>query len=127
MLDGGVGVAPMLSVVRQMAAAEDARPAILVYGNRTREQIVHKDELDRLAAERPFRPIYVLSEPPADWHGATGMLDADAVEAAFQAGATQEWHYLLCGPPGMLEAVERALLARGVPSGRILAERFRYD
>lgn len=38
-----------------------------------------------------------------------------------------EWLFFVCGPPPMMNSVERALLARGIPQSRIVSERFRYD
>jgi predicted ferric reductase len=127
MFAGGVGIAPMLSMLRQMEATGAPGPVVLVYGNRSAEQIIYREELDHLAEQPWFRVIHVLSEPPAAWNGLTGMVDAAAVDAVFEYGAGWDWLYVLCGPPAMLETVEGALLKRNVPARRIIAERFRYD
>ncbi len=128
LIAGGVGIAPLLSVLRQMRATGDRRPVALLYGNRLESQIVYRDELDRLAAADGVTVTHVLGEPPAGWMGATGVVDAASIETAFGGlAAAAQWTYLLCGPPPMLDAAEAALIARGVPAGRILSERFVYD
>lgn len=128
LIAGGVGIAPLLSILRQLRATGDPRPVALLYGNRLESQIVYRDELDRLAAEPGIRVTHVLGEPPAGWTGPTGQIDDAAVEAAFGGiDGTAGWTYLLCGPPLMLEAAEAALMARGVPANRICSERFVYD
>jgi predicted ferric reductase len=128
LIAGGVGIAPLLSVLRQLRATGDPRPVALLYGNRLESQIVYRAELDALAAEEGVSITHVLGEPPPGWTGAVGQADAPAIEAAFGglAGAG-DWTYLLCGPPPMLDAAEEALLDRGIPASRIVSERFVYD
>jgi NAD(P)H-flavin reductase len=128
LIAGGVGVAPLLAVLRQMQAAGDRRPVALLYGNRLESQIVYREELDGYAAEGTVTIGHVLSEPPPGWNGQTGMVGADSIDAVFGGIAGSEtWTYLLCGPPPMLDAAEQALLGRGVPLARIHSERFVYD
>lgn len=70
----------------------------------------------------------MLGEPPDDWDGAVGLIDAAAVARAFDpVPGTSQWHYLLCGPPPMISAAEAALKARGIPRAQVSAERFHYD
>ncbi|HSF96129.1 MAG TPA: ferric reductase-like transmembrane domain-containing protein, partial [Thermohalobaculum sp.] len=64
LIAGGVGIAPLLSVLRQMRAAGDPRPVALLYGNRLESQIVYRDELDSLAEEASVSVTHVLGEPP---------------------------------------------------------------
>lgn len=124
MIAGGTGVAPMLSILREMRARADDRPVVLLYGNRVAEQIVYGEELERLAT----RVVHVLSEPPPGWKGLVGIVDAQAIAAAFgEVPNPSRWEYLLCGPPPMVEAAEAALMARGVPARQIRMERFVYD
>lgn len=127
LIAGGVGIAPMLSILRQMRADGDARPSILLYGNRHQGQIVYADELEAMAADMPLKTVHVLSEPPQDWAGRTGVLDAAAIRDVFSFDGADRWLYLLCGPPGMIEAAEGALIELGVPASHILSERFVYD
>lgn len=48
LIAGGVGIAPLLSILRQLRIDGDPRPTILIYGNRIEEQIVYRDELEKL-------------------------------------------------------------------------------
>lgn len=128
LVGGGVGVAPLLSILRQMQATADPRPAALLYGNRLESQIVYRDELDRLAGQRGVTVTHVIGEPLPGWVGLTGMVGRESIDAAFaRRDPAGEWVYLLCGPPAMLDAAEAALMARGVPAPRIVSERFVYD
>jgi predicted ferric reductase len=128
LIAGGVGVAPLLSILREMRARGDTRPVALLYGNRVEAQIVYRDELDRLEAEEAMTIVHVLAEPPPGWADATGQVDPETIATAFGSHeGSERWTYLMCGPPGMLNAAEAALMARGVPAGRIHSERFTYD
>ncbi|WP_323767015.1 ferredoxin reductase family protein [Antarctobacter sp.] len=127
LIAGGVGIAPMLSHLRQLDADADPRPRLLVYANRTEAQIACREELDQRAAHGPLRVTHVLSEPPPDWTGETGFVTAEMIQRLLDEEALQSWVFVLCGPPPMLHAVEKALMDLGVAPKNILLEQFSYD
>lgn len=127
LIAGGVGLAPLIGIARQMRIDRDMRPAVLVYGNRTREQIAYGAELEEIAGDIDLRIEHVLSEPADDWPGRRGFIDADQIHSIFDGQPPADWLYVLCGPPAMLTIVEGALRRLGVPKNRILSERFYYD
>jgi predicted ferric reductase len=127
LLAGGVGVAPLLGILRQMQASGDRRPVILVYGNRSRAQIVLADELESLSASLNLKVVHVLSEPDDAWTGRRGMLDEALLRELFGFDGAARWCYLLCGPQGMMESCERSLLGLSIPARQIVSERFYYD
>jgi predicted ferric reductase len=127
LIAGGVGIAPLLSILRQLQSDGDRRPIILVYGNRCQEQIVHLDELQTMSEALDLRVAHVLSEPPPDWRGYTGMIDGALLKQLFSFDGADRWCYFLCGPPAMIEAAERALLEKSIPDRQIVSERFNYD
>ena len=122
-----MGVAPLLGILRDLAATGDPRPTVLLYGNRHEGQIVCGEELRDLADTHGTEVVHVLSEPPEGWTGATGLIDAELLRAHFGGAARHDWLYIVCGPPAMLNAVEKALIALGIPSSHILSEQFVYD
>lgn len=127
LIAGGVGIAPLLGILRQLHLEGDARPTTLVYGNRVAEQIVYGEELETLAREQGTRVVQVLSEPPEGWTGRVGMVDAALIRDVFAAPGMKHWLFVLCGPPVMMAGVEDTLIDLGVPAHRILSERFTYD
>lgn len=127
LIAGGVGIAPLLGILRQLHLENDPRPTLLAYGNRRQEQIVFRDELDTLAEFHRTSVIYALYEPPGDWEGHRGMLDADFFRDRFSDPDMRSWLYVICGPPAMMDAAETALIGLGVPASQILCERFKYD
>lgn len=124
---GGVGIAPLIGILRELAAKKDGRPIILVYGNRTAEQIAYEQELEALAKSLRLKIEYILSEPPPDWSGHSGLTDAILIKDLFSFEGSDRWLYFLCGPPAMLETVEEALVKQGVPATQVVSERFNYD
>ncbi|MRU14256.1 hypothetical protein FDP25_02320 [Roseovarius sp. A21] len=127
LIAGGVGIAPLLGLLRELTATDDPRPTTLLYGNRVQEQIVARDELDRLTETHGTEIVHILSEPPKGWTGPTGQIDAALLRAHFGTPNHRDWLYVLCGPPAMIEAVESTLIDMGVPASHILSELFRYD
>ena len=127
LIAGGIGAAPLLGILRQMSLAGDPRPRILVYADRTLEQIAHREELAALAREGETEVVTVLQEPPEGWTGETGLVDGALLGRLFGGAARRDWLYVLCGPAPMLRGVEDGLIGLGVPADRILSERFDYD
>lgn len=127
LIAGGVGIAPILGILRQLHSDRDPRPSLLVYGNRVEEQIVCREELDRLTGAHATQTVYALYQPPPGWNGHHGMCDADLIRKVVARPEMRKWLFVLCGPPIMMEVVERALLDIGVPSAQILSEKFKYD
>lgn len=121
LIAGGVGLAPLLGILRQMRLTGDPRKVKLIYGNRMVDQIAYRDEL---GVQDVF---YVLSEPPKTWRGKTGFIDAALIDRVFSTEEVSEWVFVMCGPVIMMDIVEDHLIERGTPSHRILSEQFDYD
>ncbi len=126
LIAGGIGIAPVIGILRELAAQRDRRPIGLIYGARNPALLVHADEILALGAQLDLQTRFFVEEPPPGWNGGTGNIDQAAIANALRA-APGRCLCLACGPTGMMLAVERALLAAGVPAGQIVYERFDYD
>lgn len=126
-LAGGVGLAPIMSILRALHTARDPRPLRLLYGNRVATQIAYRDELDAMTGTLDLTIGYLLSEPPPNWRGVVGEFSPAVIDAFLADGGGRDWLYFVSGPPPMIRSAQRALRARGVPSARMVTERFRYD
>lgn len=124
---GGVGIAPILSMLRQLAADGDRRPMKLLYGNRLREQVVYGEELMNLRSQLDLELVHVLSEPPTDWCGEVGQFDDPMMARHCHMPDRAKWLYVVCGPVPMIDAVENSLLAVGIPARQIISEKFGYE
>jgi predicted ferric reductase len=125
MIAGGVGVTPMMSLVRTAADRGDLRPHRLVVVARSHEDVLFRDELGYLSEVLDLEVTEVLRRPHPGWRGLTGEINAALLTGVLGA-EKQHAHldYFLCGPRGLLDAAVAALDALGVPGRRIHVEQF---
>ena len=124
----GSGITPVLSILASALARESGR-CVLLYGNRTRADIMFRTEIEDLKDRYldRFAVVHLLSRERRDLAAPGGRLDAPTVRQLLRAIAPpkpQETHAFLCGPPGMLAALPPVLLDYGLPPERIRTERF---
>jgi predicted ferric reductase len=120
---GGIGITPVMSILRTLADRADPRPVLLVYADTAHEAMAFRDELARLERALDLEVVHVLEEPHEGWEGEVGYVTEELLERVLPE-ARERHEYFVCGPPPMIRAVSQGLGARGVPSGRIHAERF---
>ena len=86
MIAGGTGITPMLQISKAIIrgrAKGDTTEVDLIFANVNPEDILLKEELDRLAAEdKGFRVYYVLNNPPEGWTGGVGFVTADMIKVS---------------------------------------------
>ncbi|MCL6252070.1 ferredoxin reductase family protein [Altererythrobacter sp. KTW20L] len=121
---GGVGITPVISMLRSMAHEGETRPVWLFYANPDLGSALFKDEIDTLARQLNVQVLHIVQEAPPDWTGHTGLLTQEMLEEEVPEELRQKLHYFLCGPPPMLEAAEAHLTALTVPRRHIHAEIF---
>ncbi len=124
MIAGGIGVTPIMAMIRHMQDTQTDHEVLLLYANRTEQDIVFRQELDEIAASGHPRlsVVHVLSRPDESWQGPSGHIDAELV--AQYAGQVEGKAFYVCAPAKMTEAVTAALLRLGVPATKIHTERF---
>lgn len=122
---GGIGIVPILSMVRTMADRGDRRPALLIYAAKSVGHLAYRGELDALVERAPeqFGVVYVLEEPPGGWTGETGWVTRELLERHWPRERIVR-DVLICGPDPMIVKVDAALRGMGVAAARLHAERF---
>jgi ferredoxin-NADP reductase len=121
---GGSGVAPLMSMLRYREAIGSAVPTILLYSSRSWDEIIYREELDRLSADPALRVIHTLTRShPNDWAGYTRRIDAAMLEDAAGGPEPARLAYV-CGPTQLVENVANGLVALGYPADRVKTERF---
>jgi ferredoxin-NADP reductase len=122
---GGSGIVPLMAMLRHRAAAKSEVPATLLYSSRSHDDIIYREELDRLAAQsRNLTVVHTLTrKQPPGWSGFTRRIDADMLT---QAGfpARDKPHVFICGPTPFVETAARALFDLGHAPNMIKTERF---
>ena len=122
---GGSGVVPLMAMARHRARSGMSIPTRLLFSSRTYDEIIYREELDRLAAAGDgFEVIHTLTrQQPDGWTGLSRRIDeamlADALEPLGAAARAYA-----CGPTALVEVVANALVRLGLPPDRIRTERF---
>jgi predicted ferric reductase len=125
LIAGGVGVTPMMSMVRTLADRGDKRPVILLYGSKDRESITFYEELEQLKARLDLTVVHVLASPPAGWTGEQGFINAEMFKRHLPPPYSDH-EYFICGPDAMMDAIEKALGEMGVPMAKYHSERYSF-
>jgi ferredoxin-NADP reductase len=124
---GGIGIAPMLSILRASAARGDRRRFRLALAVRHVEDLSAAPDLDELAKRLDLTIEYFVEEGdpgPGMTRGRIGATGcARLVEGLDPARTTA----FVCGPPGMMDDAVGRLLEAGMIADRIVTERFDYD
>jgi predicted ferric reductase len=123
LIGGGVGITPLMSILRTMADRGDVRPCVLMYGSKDRDAITFRDELDALATKLNLTLVHALEDPPDGWEGERGFIDAAMLRRHLPAQMAR-FRCFICGPTPMMDAMEAALVEVGVPVPHIHSERF---
>jgi predicted ferric reductase len=123
MIAGGVGITPILSMLRYMADAAERRRVTLVWGNRAERDMLFREELTALQAKLPQLAVHHVLSEQADWAGEKGFVD-EARLRRLLASCDRKATVFLCGPPPMMKLVSAALRRIGFSRWRIHTERF---
>jgi ferredoxin-NADP reductase len=122
---GGSGVVPLMAMLRHRAADDIAAPATLLYSSRTLDDVIYRDELDRLAAGDPaLTVVHTLTRArPEGWEGYARRIDEGMLAEVFgtpDAAATA----FVCGPTRFVEVAADGLVSLGYDPSRVRTERF---
>ncbi|NEA30289.1 ferredoxin reductase family protein [Streptomyces sp. SID13031] len=123
MIAAGVGITPMLSMLRTLADRRDCRRHWLIVAARTVEELMLRPEIEEVRNRLNLKVVEVISKPGPDWIGETGRISGDLL-ARYLPRNPGRLNYFLCGPAPMVHAVSHDLAARGIPLRRIHTERF---
>lgn len=117
---GGTGIAPILGMLRRLAANHDGRSVRVVYGANILDELVCWEELAGLIAELPGSELIgALSTVHPGWSGVDGLV-THALEPLLDVLADADFY--IAGPPVMTNAVMDLLKNSGVQ-----LDRLRYD
>ena len=119
---GGIGITPLLSMLRHAVAAEPSRRVTLIYSARSLDDLAFADELSLISRHHPqARVVITLTGERHDGYR-HGRVDAKTVAQLVPepAGCL----FLLCGPLPMIEAMRPLLLDLGVPPSQVRSEAF---
>lgn len=123
MLSGGIGITPLRSMCRYCTDKHLQTKVTLLYGNRTFDDIAFREEFDEMQKQNGnLKVVHVLSQPPEAWKGYTGRINVEIIENEIPDYAERVFY--TCGPPAMVEAMEKLLGELGCPKERLKKENF---
>jgi ferredoxin-NADP reductase len=124
MIAGGSGVVPFRAMVRHHAASGSDAGLRLLYSSRSLEEVIYREELERLVAEGEVDVALALTrEWPEDWGGQRGRIDQRLLEETSWPPPEAPLIFI-CGPSGFVEAVSGWLVESGHSPSQIKTERF---
>jgi ferredoxin-NADP reductase len=120
LVGGGSGIAPLMSMARQRAANGDEVATRLLYSARTWDDLIYRDELDRLGDGLDV--AYTLTrEQPESWTGYARRVDRELLGEVTPPDLALAF---VCGPTPFVESVASALVELGHDPLRVKTERF---
>jgi uncharacterized protein len=127
LIAGGIGITPMMSMLRWCVAAQPGRTVHLYYGVRSSADHAFKALLEELAGSHPALQLHVVysSPGPDDVQGRdyrhVGRIDLELLRNSLPHGRHQ---FYVCGPPPMMQSLVPALREWGVKEDHIHFEAF---
>jgi len=124
LISGGVGITPMMSIVRDLTDRSWAGDIYLLHCARSTAEFCFRDELEFLQRKHPNLHIVasLTRSEGAIWMGPTGRLTADLIRESVPLIERRRIH--LCGPPAMMDFVKKSLDELGVPKSQVKSEAF---
>lgn len=129
LLSGGIGVTPFRSMIKYATDKRLSTRIVMFDSNRNAQNILYKNEFDRWAREnKNLKVVYTITDDEpnkADWAGERGRIDKDMVTRHLTSEDRSASTFYICGPPGMLEAMQKLLLTElQIPQERVRVEEF---
>jgi ferredoxin-NADP reductase len=121
----GSGVAPLMSMIRHRAATRSRTPTRLLYSSRSYEDVIYREELDRLAASDDGLEVFhtLTRSQPEGWAGYARRIDAQILEEVAWPVAESP-RVFVCGSTRFVDTAADGLVALGYPPESIRTERF---
>jgi len=124
LIGGGSGLVPLMSMLREHAAADSRLDVRLLVSARAWEDVLYREELLREGQREPVDVRFTLTrEQPAGWEGFARRIDA-AMLATVGPEASARPAVFVCGPTPFVERAADLLVALGHDPGAIRTERF---
>jgi ferredoxin-NADP reductase/ferredoxin len=124
LIAGGVGITPMMSVTRYLTDTSYAGEIFLLFGARTTDDFIFREELEYLQRRHENLHIAATMSRAAGtaWMGPEGPVSKEFIAHTVPEIARRHIH--LCGPPPMMDVVKAELAELGVPREQVETEAF---
>jgi ring-1,2-phenylacetyl-CoA epoxidase subunit PaaE len=123
----GSGITPVLSIIKTGLVQQPNSSFTLIYGNRTRQSIIFKEEIEALKNKfmSRFQLIHILSREHTEAPLNEGRIDVSKCDRIFNSVASINADaFFICGPEAMIFSIKDWLLSKGVDERKIYFELF---
>jgi predicted ferric reductase len=125
LIAGGVGITPIMSIMKTMRDRVDRRPLILFYAVKALDSATFFEEIENLKRSLNLRVVYIPEEVPEEWDGERGLITFE-VMARYLPENRFDYGYFVCGPQPMQIEVRAALDKLGLPLEKVQSESFNF-
>jgi ferredoxin-NADP reductase len=123
LLGGGIGITPFKSICQYCTDRRLDTKVTLLYGNRAENDIAFRKELEALQRQnKNLKVVFILNEADSIWTGATGLITAEMIKK--EIPDYKETMFYTCGPPKMVEIMEKLVEQLGLPETQLKREYF---
>ncbi len=126
LIAGGIGITPMLSILRYYAEKDKEQKIILLWGLKNRDEMICAEEFNGLQIVMPnFCFVPVMSGDPK-YSGEKGHITKDLIQRKLEENGFEvpKLHFFFCGPPVMWPGINGSLIAMHVEKRMIHRENF---
>ena len=123
LLAGGIGITPLVSICKYCTDTHLNTKITLLYGCRTQNDFAFKKELEAMQEQNPnLKIVFTVNEATDNWNGAVGVINMDMVKK--EIPDYKETMFYTCGPPPMVEVMEKLVESLGLPKTQLKREYF---
>ena len=120
-LAGGSGITPFRSLAKAIAEGTEDFNLVLLYGSRTEDQILYKEDFDKLAEDERIKVVHVLSDEEKEGFE-HGFITADLIRKYAPEG--EPYSVFVCGPQAMYRFVDGEIEKLGLARKYVRHELF---
>lgn len=125
LIGAGVGMTPMMSILRTAADRRDRRPYRLIQSAESPHELLFYDEINSLRDHLNLEVTRLITRPHPQWKGRVGHIDLVLLHQVLPGQPLRgKQEFFICGSPSMINDTAAALAHVGVPNSRIHTERF---
>lgn len=121
LIAGGAGITPCYQLIRRILNdPNDQTRVTLLYSNHTEEDILLKNEFDRLATQRSdqFSVHYTVTQPSSSWTGEKGRITRDILERSMPKPTDENIKLFVCGPDSFYTTISGSKAAIPIFQGK---------
>ena len=120
-LAGGSGITPFISMAGAVIDGDEEFNMTLIYGSRSRENILFYNELEEIKSTGKVNVVHVLSDDDTEGFE-KGFITAELIKK--YAPENEPYSIFICGPQGMYEFLDKEIAKLGLEKKYVRHEMF---